>query len=85
MALVGGLFGTVGHLAMAWGYARAEAARLGALEYTAFIWATLFGWAFFSETPSPLVFAGAVLIVAGAVVANSGRRVPATTMLEEGV
>lgn len=82
MAVAAGLFGTLGHLAMAWGYKRAEAGRLGALEYTSFLWAALFGWAFFSETPSPLVFAGAVLIIAGAVLANRGAPKPASVIEE---
>lgn len=69
-----GLFGTGGHVAMAWGYKRAVAARLGALEYTGFIWAALLGWAFFNETPSLVVLAGAVLIVAGAGAASWGAR-----------
>lgn len=82
LAVAAGLFGTLGHLAMAWGYKRAEAGRLGALEYTSLLWAALFGWAFFSETPSPIVFAGAVLIIAGAVLANRGPPQPATVLEE---
>lgn len=69
LALLAGALGTLGHLAMAWGYARAEAARLGALEYTAFLWASLLGWAVFDETPGGWVFAGGALIVAGAALA----------------
>lgn len=69
LALLAGALGTLGHLAMAWGYARAEAARLGALEYTAFLWASLLGWAVFDETPGVWVFAGGALIVAGAALA----------------
>jgi drug/metabolite transporter (DMT)-like permease len=82
MVIAAGLFGTLGHLAMAWGYKRAETGRLGALEYTSFLWAVLLGWAFFSETPSPVVFAGAVLIIGGAVLANRGPPRPATVIEE---
>jgi S-adenosylmethionine uptake transporter len=82
IAIAAGLFGTLGHLAMAWGYKRAEAGRLGALEYTSFLWAVLFGWVFFSETPSPIVFAGAVLIIGGAVLANRGPPQPAAVIEE---
>jgi drug/metabolite transporter (DMT)-like permease len=68
LALIG-LLGTVGHLAMAWAYGRAEASRLGVLEYTAFIWAALIGLIFFAETPSLGTVCGACLIIAGAALA----------------
>ena len=67
-ALVG-LLGTAGHVALAWAYGRAEASRLGAIEYTAFIWAIGLGLAFFGEVPSWATLAGAGLIIVGAVVA----------------
>jgi drug/metabolite transporter (DMT)-like permease len=66
VALIG-LLGTVGHLAMAWAYGRAEASRLGVLEYTAFVWAALIGLVFFGEIPSLSTVAGACLIIAGAL------------------
>ena len=66
LALIG-LLGTIGHLAMAWAYGRAEASRLGVLEYTAFIWAALIGLVFFAEIPSLSTLGGACLIIAGAV------------------
>ena len=66
LALIG-VLGTVGHLAMAWAYGRAEASRLGVLEYTAFVWAALIGVVFFAEIPSLSTVAGACLIIAGAL------------------
>jgi drug/metabolite transporter (DMT)-like permease len=66
LALIG-VLGTVGHLAMAWAYGRAEASRLGVLEYTAFVWAALIGLVFFAEIPSLSTVAGAGLIIAGAL------------------
>lgn len=45
-------------------YARARAQLLAPLEYTALIWAALFGFVFFDEVPGWRVAAGAVLIVA---------------------
>jgi drug/metabolite transporter (DMT)-like permease len=65
LAVIGAL-GTAGHLAMAWAYGRAEASRLGVLEYTAFIWAALIGLIFFAEIPSLSTVGGACLIIAGA-------------------
>ncbi|WP_342359142.1 DMT family transporter [Terrarubrum flagellatum] len=67
-----GFGGVAGHLLLAMAFARAEAARLAPLEYTALVWATLFGFLFYGETPTPIVLAGSALIVAAAFVA--GRR-----------
>ena len=38
-----------GAMAFAWAYARAEAQVLVPLEYSGFLWASLFGWLFFAE------------------------------------
>jgi S-adenosylmethionine uptake transporter len=56
-------------LLLSWAYARAEASYLAATEYTAFLWAALFGWLVFSEPLSPFTLAGAALIVAGCILA----------------
>jgi S-adenosylmethionine uptake transporter len=64
-------------LLMSWAYARAEASYLAATEYTAFLWAALFGWLIFHEPLSPFTLAGAALIVAGCVLA--ARKSPATS------
>jgi S-adenosylmethionine uptake transporter len=62
-----GVFGTAGHLALAWAYGRADASRLGVLEYTAFVWGVLIGFVWFGEVPSPATLAGTALIIAGAI------------------
>ena len=56
-------------LLLSWAYARAEASYLAATEYTAFLWAMLFGWLFFDESVSSYTLAGAALIVAGCIFA----------------
>ena len=56
-------------LLLSWAYARAEASYLAATEYTSFLWAALFGWLFFAESVSPFTLAGAMLIVAGCILA----------------
>jgi S-adenosylmethionine uptake transporter len=56
-------------LLLSWAYARAEASYLAATEYTAFLWAALFGWLVFAEPLSPYTLAGAMLIVAGCILA----------------
>jgi S-adenosylmethionine uptake transporter len=50
---------------LAWSYARAEAQVLVPIEYSAFLWAALFGWLFFREPVHSGTIAGAVLIVIG--------------------
>jgi len=64
-----GLLGAAGQLAIAAGFARAPAARLGILEYTSFVWAALFGFLFFAEVPRAETFGGAAIIVAACLVA----------------
>jgi drug/metabolite transporter (DMT)-like permease len=62
-----GLLGTAGHLALAWAYGRADASRLGVMEYTAFVWGVLIGLVAFAEVPSLATIVGAGFIIAGAV------------------
>lgn len=69
-----GLLGTCGHIALAWAYRHAEASRLGAIEYTAFLWAAGLGFIFFGEIPSLATVGGAALIVGGALLAVRDRR-----------
>lgn len=61
-----GVLGVAGHLTLTSAYAKAAAARLAAIEYTALIWASLLGFFFFGEVPLYTTYAGALLIVAGA-------------------
>ena len=56
-------------LLLSWAYARAEASYLAATEYTAFLWAMLFGWLFFDERVSLFTLGGAAMIVAGCILA----------------
>ena len=56
-------------LLLSWAYARAEAQVLIPVEYTAFVWAALCGWAFFDEPVTLTTMAGTALIVGGSLVA----------------
>lgn len=67
MILLAAVLATVSLLLMGWAYAHAEASYLAPSEYTAFVWAALFGWAVFGERVSPYTLAGAVLIIAACV------------------
>jgi drug/metabolite transporter (DMT)-like permease len=78
--LVLGLCGAVGHLILATAFSRAEAASLAPLDYTSLIWAVLFGYVFFNETPGLSTLLGAALIAAGAAAASRSR--PAASAVE---
>jgi S-adenosylmethionine uptake transporter len=60
---------TAGTLLFAWGYARGEASYLAVTEYSAFLWAAALGWLVFRERVSLYTLAGAVMIVAGCLMA----------------
>jgi S-adenosylmethionine uptake transporter len=64
-ALCIGALGSAGHLLLAYAYARAPAARIGAVEYTALVWALILGFFWFGEWPTSSVLIGAALIVGG--------------------
>ncbi|MBJ6124457.1 DMT family transporter [Microvirga splendida] len=65
-----GLLGFTGHMLMVTAYAKAEAARLAPLEYTALIWAVLIGYGVFSEIPTWATLGGGLLIVAAAAMTS---------------
>tara|TARA_R110002124_G_scaffold16165_3_gene69423 strand:+ start:2072 stop:2974 length:903 start_codon:yes stop_codon:yes gene_type:complete len=56
-------------LLLSWAYARAQATILIPVEYTAFVWAALFGWVFFSEVITVPTVMGTALIVVACLVA----------------
>jgi drug/metabolite transporter (DMT)-like permease len=57
-----------------WAYARAEAQALVPLEYSAFLWAVLFGYLFFGEGLRLETLLGVALIVAACWIAAPRRR-----------
>lgn len=63
-----GVLGVAGHVLMARAFAEAEAARLAPLHYLTLVWSVLFGYLFFSETPSMATILGGALIVVGTLV-----------------
>ena len=73
LLLCAGLLGVAGHLLLARAYAGAEAMRLAPLDYTALLWAVVFGFLAFAEVPSLWAVLGAALILSGAL-AGSRRR-----------
>ncbi|MEM6584134.1 MAG: DMT family transporter [Pseudomonadota bacterium] len=59
-----GALTVAGAMAMAWAYARAETQALVPIEYSGFLWASLFGWLFFREAVTLPTMIGTGLIVA---------------------
>jgi drug/metabolite transporter (DMT)-like permease len=68
--MVMGVLGVIGHILLATAYAKAEAARLAPLEYTALIWAAAIGYGVFSEIPTWATLGGGVLIVMAAALTS---------------
>lgn len=61
----GAMLAAVSLMLLSWAYGRAEAQALLPIEYTAFVWAALFGWLIFAEPVTVETLAGVVLIVLG--------------------
>ncbi|QYU70435.1 DMT family transporter [Leptolyngbya sp. 15MV] len=73
LTAVSALLTVMGAFALTWAYARAEAQVLVPMEYSGFLWASLFGWLFFREAVTPATLAGTVLIVGGCWIAARKR------------
>ena len=71
------VLGSISAMALAWAYSHAEAQVLAPVEYTAFVWAGLFGWWVFDERVSVYTAIGAALIIAGCIFAIRGTAAPA--------
>jgi drug/metabolite transporter (DMT)-like permease len=69
--------GSVSAVLLAWAYRHAEAQVLAPVEYTAFVWSAILGYAVFGEHVTLWTVVGALLIIAGCLVAVRGRAEPA--------
>lgn len=65
----GAALAAVSLMLLSWAYGRAEAQVLLPIEYTAFVWAALFGWLVFAEPVTIETLAGVALIVVGCWIA----------------
>lgn len=65
MIVLAAVLATISLVLLSWAYARAQASYLAPVEFTAFIWASLWGWVFFSEPVGFATLVGAALIVGG--------------------
>lgn len=69
-----GILGASGWYLMINAYARAQAQTLAPIEYTALIWASLFGMLVFNEPPRPTVYLGAALIIGACLISIWAQR-----------
>ena len=72
-----GVVGGLGQYFVFEGFRHAPASAIAPFEYSALIWAFVFGWLVFGEIPKPVVFVGAGLIVlsgAGLLVVEARKR-----------
>ena len=67
-AVLAGLVAIGSLILMSIAYRRAEAQQLIATEYTAFVWAAMFGWWFFGEAVSAQTLLGTGLIMFGCLI-----------------
>jgi S-adenosylmethionine uptake transporter len=65
---------------LSWAYGRVETQFLLPVEYTAFIWAALFGYVMFNEQVTLTTLAGAALIVAGCILATWRKKAAASPL-----
>ena len=63
LSLLFGLLGTIGQFAMATALRSAPAARIGVVDYTSLVWASIIGMVIFAEWPALSVYVGAALII----------------------
>lgn len=71
--MLAALLASVSLLLLSWAYARAQTQALVPLEYSAFLWALLFGWLFFGEKVAPATYAGAASIMVACWIAAPSR------------
>lgn len=72
--IAGAILAIFALLFLTWAYARSETQRLVPIEYTGFLWASLFGWLYFGEHVRGSTIIGAAFIVAGCWIAARRKR-----------
>ena len=58
-----GLAATLGQLCLTYTYSLAPASQVGPYTYATVLFAALYGWMFWEETPDVLTFTGAILVI----------------------
>ncbi|WP_176085732.1 DMT family transporter [Martelella sp. HB161492] len=73
IALIG-LFGAIGYLLLIAGLSRIPASVYAVIDYTALVWAGLFGYLFFGEIPTAATLAGSALILSACILSARAMR-----------
>ncbi len=74
-----GCAATIGQLLLTYSYSLAPAARVSPYSYSTVIFAAIFGWIFWSETPDIYTLVGALLIISAGVMTLQRRTMPQIT------
>ncbi|MEP3047516.1 MAG: DMT family transporter [Roseibium sp.] len=61
------VFGTAGVTMITQAFRIAPASTIAPFEYTALLWATLFGWLFWREIPDAITYVGAAVIISSGI------------------
>ena len=69
-----GLAATLGQLCLTFSYSLAPASRVGPYTYSTVIFAALYGWLFWAETPDYLTFTGAILVITACTISIKRRK-----------
>ncbi len=62
-----GVLGGLGQLALTAAFRRAEASILAPFDYTAMVWAVLFGFLVWGELPAPNIWLGVAIVIASGI------------------
>jgi S-adenosylmethionine uptake transporter len=76
LLVLGAVLASISLLLLSWAYARAEANYLATVEYTAILWASLYGFWLFGEHLRWSTMIGATLIIGGCLVASRRGDIP---------
>lgn len=79
LLVASGLFGGLGQVLMTQSFRYAPVSVLVIFEYTGLLWASLFGYLFWSDLPVPIEIAGALLICAAGVIVLKSESAAAKT------
>ena len=65
--IIMGLIGTIGHWLLTQAFRYSEVSLLAPFEYSGMIWAIIIGYWFWGDIPTPIMLAGASLIIASGI------------------
>jgi len=77
LALIGGIFGTVGHYCLTRSFVSVDISATQSAKFVDLLWAALLGWLLFDDTLRPTtLLGGAVIVAAIALLARHESRNP---------